>query len=399
MGEQLRSYIAACQSVHLDFKVLDIFRYAPRTDPEHRTLIDPIEVYGPRPGIRIFHVNGDEIKRVIHAFDAVGGDFSAGYNIIVPAWELPVYPAAWVRDVRKFDEVWALSKFIRDSLAAAGISSKLIGQPVECAIGPFLPRRHFGIRESAFAILHFFDLTSFATRKNPEAVLKLFEKLRSKRQYEDIQLVLKVKRGDEAADDWMENIRDRFPDACLLARPMTSLETRSLVNCCDCFASLHRSEGFGRGTGEAMFLGRLALGTGWSGNLDYMTKKNSLLVDYRLVPTKRGDYPFCDGQVWAEPNINHAANLLDTAIMNPTYAAAIAAAGRKGIRLSNSNRAIGLRILDRLSELIDVVSKPNRHSYKAARSNESASGNRKSTKSTKAKSQRGSAQNSRSDLT
>jgi hypothetical protein len=36
---------------------------------------------------------------------------------------------------------------------------------------------------------------------------------------------------------------------------MTSLETRSLINACDCFASLHRAEGFGRGTGEAMFLG------------------------------------------------------------------------------------------------------------------------------------------------
>ena len=46
---------------------------------------------------------------------------------------------------------------------------------------------------------------------------------------------------------------------------------QSLINACDCFVSLHRSEGFGRGLGEAMALGRLALGTGWSGNVDFMT--------------------------------------------------------------------------------------------------------------------------------
>ena len=141
MGEQLRSYVAACRSVHLDFKVVDIFRYAARSDPDHRALIEPIEDYVPGPGIRIFHINGDEIERVIEAFDALGGNFKDGYNIIVPAWELPVYPATWARAVRRFDEVWALSSFIRKSLSAAGLSSKLIGQPVELPAGPLLPRR------------------------------------------------------------------------------------------------------------------------------------------------------------------------------------------------------------------------------------------------------------------
>jgi hypothetical protein len=359
MGEQLRSYVAACRSVHLEFEVVDIFRYAARSDPDHQALIGPFEVKVPRPGIRIFHVNGDEIERVIQAFDAIGGRFSEGYNIIVPAWELPLYPAAWAREVQRFDEIWALSRFIKKSLGAAGISSKLIGQPVEVPVGPFLPRRHFGIRESAFTLLHFFDLTSFATRKNPDAVLTMFEALRHKREFADIQLVLKVKKGDEGAEDWIEDIRARLPEACLLAKPMNALETRSLINCGDCFVSLHRSEGFGRGTGEAMFLGRLALATGWSGNLDYMTKDNSFLVDYRLKPVRRGDYPFCDGQVWAEPNLDHAMHLLDSALTNPKQAAAIAATGRRDVRLSNSYRAVGLRILDRLGELIPVLAKPN----------------------------------------
>ena len=47
--------------------------------------------------------------------------------------------------------------------------------------GYFLPRKYFGIRESAFTFVHFFDLTSFVSRRNPEAVLTMFETVRGHR--------------------------------------------------------------------------------------------------------------------------------------------------------------------------------------------------------------------------
>src|SRR5262249_11849697 len=156
----------------------------------------------------------------------------------------------------------------------------------EVPLGHFLPRKYFGIRESAFVILHFFDLSSYTSRKNPDAVLTMFKAIRQKREFDDIQLVLKVKEGDKDAGEWLRRIGDQAPEAHLISRPLTALETKSLINACDCFVSLHRSEGFGRGTGEAMFLGRLAMATAWSGNLDYMTNENSLLVDYGLVPVQ-----------------------------------------------------------------------------------------------------------------
>jgi hypothetical protein len=352
MGEQLRSYIAACQSVHAPFKVLDIFRYAVRSDPDHRKLVEAFEIDVPTSGIRIFHVNGDEIAPVLQAFAARGGKFADGYNVIVPAWELPRYPATWAEGLKKFDEVWALSHFIEDSLAAAGIPCTHIGQPVELPTGHFLPRQYFGIRESSFVLLHFLDLSSFAARKNPEAVFSMFESLRAKRAFADIQLVVKAKQADDSAEAWLRPIRDKLPEVHFLAQPMNSLETRSLINCCDCFVSLHRAEGFGRCTGEAMFLGRLALATSWSGNLDYMTKENSLLVDYDLVPVRAGEYPFGEGQLWAEANVNHAVTLLDGLIGDPVSAHAIASAGRRDVRLTHGYRTVGLRILDRVTQIM-----------------------------------------------
>jgi hypothetical protein len=351
MAEQLRSHIAACQAVHLPHGVMDVFRYAARTDPDHLRLVDDSEIDVPPDGIRIFHINGDEVERVQEAFTARGGDFAAGYNIIVPAWELPRYPKVWAEQLRKFDEVWALSHFIANALKAAGLASTHIGQPVEVPLGPLLPRRYFGIRESAFTLLHFFDLTSYATRKNPEAVLEMFETLRRRHRFADIQLVLKVKKGDADGEDWLVPIRERLPEAVYLAQPMTAQQTRSLINACDCFVSLHRAEGFGRGTGEAMFLGRLALATGWSGNLDYMTAENSLPVRYRLISVGDGEYPHGDGQVWAEADIGHAVELLEDVITNPARARAIATRGRRDIRLGHGFRAVGTRIMRRVQEI------------------------------------------------
>ena len=133
-----------------------------------------------------------------------------------------------------------------------------------------------------------------------------FQAVRQRRAFADIQLVLKVKNADQDGDEWLRPIRDRLPEAVCLAKPMSARETRSLINACDCFASLHRAEGFGRGTGEAMFLGRLALATGWSGNMDYMTGENALLVNHQLVPVGHTSTPsakakYGPSQMWIMP--------------------------------------------------------------------------------------------------
>ena len=350
MGEQLRSHVHALNAVHLHHRVFDVFRYAQRADPAHDALLAAIEVPEPPEGIRVFHVNGDEVDRVVEAFEARGGKFSDGYNIVVPAWELPAYPKEWAANLKRFDEVWALSQFIADSLATAGIRAPLIGQAIEFPPGPMLPRRHFGIRESAFVLLHFFDLSSYATRKNPAAVLELFERLRAEDRFRDLQLVLKVKNGERGAEDWAKTVADD-PQVKVIATPLDTLGVRSLVNACDVFVSLHRSEGFGRGLGEAMSLGRLAQGTFWSGNVDFMTPENSLPVRHELLRLRRDEYPHWRNQSWAEADVEHAAELLRPILGDPTRGRVLAERGRADVLRTHGNRAVGLRALARLREI------------------------------------------------
>jgi glycosyltransferase involved in cell wall biosynthesis len=354
MGEQLRSHVSACTRIGLHHRVFDIFRYAQRADAAHFAVIDKLERDDVPGGIRIFHINGDEIDPVIAALEARGGRFKDGTNIIVPAWELPTYPAAWAKQLARFDEVWALSAFIQQSLARAGIASPLIGQSVQMQTGPNLPRRWFGIRESAFALLNFFDLSSYATRKNPEAVRRLFEQIRREQPFLDIQLVLKVKNGERGAEEWAAEFK-HDPQIRVIDTPLDTLGVRSLMAACDCFVSLHRAEGFGRGLGEAMALGRLAMGTAWSGNLDFMTESNSLLVRQEQVALQEDEYPHWQGQSWAEPSVEHALELLRPVLADPARGMAMALRGQTDVLRTHSHRAVGVRILTRLEQIVEAM--------------------------------------------
>jgi len=361
MGEQIRTHTAALRAGGADPQIYDVYRFSERNDPEYAILVGNSETEHVGNGIRIFHINGDEVDGVLSVLEARGQRFSDGYNIVFPAWELPRYPAVWVPKLKMFDEIWAGSWFVHSALAAAGLESHYVGQSIELPYGPFLPRKFFGIRESAFVVLNFFDLSSYEQRKNPEAVLALMSRIleieQFREDYRNIEFVLKVKDGVKDADEWAGRILQQYPNVHIISTLLSAFEAHSLINCCDCFVSLHRAEGFGHGIGEAMYLGRLAMATGWSGNLDYMTDENSLLIKSTLVPVATGAYPHGDGQVWAEPDVEHAARLLARAISDENWASSISRKGRASVRLRICHRAIGVRCVSRLVDIAENLSR------------------------------------------
>ena len=98
-------------------------------------------------------------------------------------------------------------------------------------------------------------------------------------------------------------------------------------------------------------MGRAAVATNYSGNLDFMTPDTSLLVDCDLVPVAKDAYLFGEGQVWAEPSVDHAVELIGRLVDDRRYAQALGERARRHMRTHFSARAIGLRYLARLEEL------------------------------------------------
>jgi len=351
-GQELRSNLQALLSLDERAQCLDIYGHATRTDAAHRALILPIETRRTDARLRIFHINGDEVQPALAHLDLDDAAMASARNVIVPAWELPRYPAEWAEALRRFDEVWAISSFVAEGLQAAGVPSHHIGQSAQLAPGPLLSRRSFGIRESAFVFLAFADASSYLTRKNPEAAVALFRNLRASRPFDDIQLVLKVKRSEEALGPLPFAVDLARDDVVLIDGLLDEQQQYSLIAQADCLVSLHRAEGFGRGLAEAMGLGCLALGTGWSGNMDFMSEENSLPVGYSLVPVNSGEYPHGAGQQWAEPDADHALWLAQRALDDQPSMTRLREQARTDILLKAGNRAVGLRMLNRMRELL-----------------------------------------------
>ena len=100
-----------------------------------------------------------------------------------------------------------------------------------------------------------------------------------------------------------------------------------------------------------MALGRVAIATRYSGNLDFMTDETSLLVDQQLIPGGPKDYLFPTGQVWADPSVDHAVQLMARVVDNAPDTRAMGHRARAHIRNRFSARARGLAYADRLSTI------------------------------------------------
>jgi glycosyltransferase involved in cell wall biosynthesis len=354
-GEDLRCSYRALRAVGITPTVVDVYGVGDG-DNDHDLRADVRA--NTAGGVDIFCINGDEIEPVLSHLGS--RRIRSRYSIIFPQWELSKYPEPWARQLERIDEVWAPSAFIRDAVAP------VIKRPVSLIPGAtgvrlqrFLGRRYFEIPESSCAFLFAFDLRSYQERKNPIAVVDAFAEVVRKRPTRDLVLVVKVAGAQarcDQAEAFRQGLRDRIAQHGLgrvvtIERDLSDTETKNLVRCCDAFVSLHRSEGFGRFLAEAMWLDRPVIGTAYSGNMQFMTPDVACLVDFRLTPVPPSAYPFWEGQVWADPNVDDAVRWMIRLVDDPGWGRAIADRARRHIRSGFSYRAIGLRYLQRLSEI------------------------------------------------
>ena len=203
-------------------------------------------------------------------------------------------------------------------------------------------------------MLYTFDCGSGLARKNPLLAIHCFAAALAQRPNSNLHLVLKAQHPHLG----VELMRDLRREAAALEGRVTLLEdslsdsdAKALIGCCDCFLSLHRSEGFGRGPAEAMFLGKPVIATGWSGNMEYMTRETSFPIGYDLVDVAPGDYPFGDGQVWAEPRVEDATEVLVRLADDPQLGREIGARAADHMRREFSNAVLGPKYLARFREI------------------------------------------------
>jgi glycosyltransferase involved in cell wall biosynthesis len=307
--------------------------------------------------VNVVHVDPPASRDIDHHH---GRGFRAGkYNIAYFAWELPEFPDVWAPSFDYFDEIWCPSDFTAAAIAMKSpVPVLTMPHSVELmapAIAPGELRSRFGLPPDAFLFLTLFDLNSYAARKNPRAVITAFRQAASASAALAREAVLVVKVQNVAGNEsdfaaLQASVRD-LPRTVLLTETLTRGDITALQAACDCFVSLHRSEGFGLAVAECMLLGKPVISTDWSATAEFVTTENGCPVRAPLVTLEQSHGPYAKGSTWADPDPAHAAEHMLRLFADRALAARLGAAAQRSIRAQFAPAVIGARYRKRLENI------------------------------------------------
>jgi len=350
LAENLRALAKACQVGGIPFVVRDVDMRL-KTRQADRTM-GPYIADELRHACSVFCLNPDMLKPIRHLLKS--GTAAQRYNIGFWFWELEQIPSEWMYAIESVDEVWVATDFIRDAIRK--VTSKPVTKvptPIEVNLSRPYTRSEFGLPEDRFLFLFSFDFNSFVMRKNPEGAIAAFKSAFATTRG-DVGLVIKSINGGNRPDKLREiqelvggDERIIITDDFLSRDQVFGLE--SVV---DAYVSLHRAEGLGLGLAESMYLGKPVIGTAYSGNLEFMDADNSCLVDYRLVPIRKGEYLYDHERFrWADPDLAQASRWMARLADDAEFRTRIAQRGQQDIRSRFTHLNAAALMRGRLTEL------------------------------------------------
>ncbi|MCB0954864.1 MAG: glycosyltransferase family 4 protein [Ilumatobacter sp.] len=276
----------------------------------------------------VYCVNADMLPHTLARLEHYHRSRQDARRVGLWFWELATMPEEFAGALRNLEQVWVTSEF-----TAAAVRSLDPDIPVHVVTLPVLPpaartpytRELLGL-PGGFLFATSLDLNSVVARKNPWDVIDAFG--RAFPDPGEAHLVVKTMNGHRhpLALERLRRFAAARPDLHVVDATWDAGELQALLELCDCFVSLHRSEGFGMQIADAMSVGTPVIVTGYSGNMRFCTDTTTYLVPWRLVPVGDGNAPYEPTAEWAQPDVEVAAAYMRHVVDDP--AEAVARGGR-----------------------------------------------------------------------
>lgn len=344
-GEAARQLTRAIQEADVPMSVLEV----PHSLESNFDDIIDFSLKDASYNVNLVHVNPTEM---IPLLDRNFGEILRhNYSIAYWHWELESFPKKWCGLIGYFDEIWVASNFIKEGIQRAS-NVPVYQMPIPVDAKPSARTRYdLNLPEDAFIFLCIFSPTSNVARKNPFGVIEAFQKA-FPHGNPDVKLVVKTHHLDTV---YGKDLRQPLEEAVaqvgghLIDSSLDRVAMIDLINNCDCFVSLHRAEGFGLPIAEAMALAKPVIVTDYSGNMDFTNQDNSYLVRSSQRQITMNDHSFFPpmsqiyqvGEWWAEPDTNHAAQLMCEVFENRAEAMQKGRQAQKLIHSHYSHRRVG----------------------------------------------------------
>lgn len=345
VGEAARQLARALSARKLPHAEIDL----PVAESELKAALGSIASENHPFDVNLLCVNADMLPAVARVLPATF--FQQRHTAGLWFWEVEHFPERWHESFKYLDEVWTASEFVAEALRpVAPVPVSTIRVPVTPAEPADADRESLSMPEG-FCFLFVFDFRSVLRRKNPLGAVEAFRW--AFKPGEGASLLIKTvgaeKRPEDAAQ--LTAAAAEHSDVHLFDGVLPAEEKNAMIAACDCYLSLHRSEGLGLTMAEAMYFGKPVIATGYSGNLDFMNPDNSYLVDYDLEQIGDGAAPYSPQARWAEPHLEHAAQLMREVFENQEEATRKGEQASASIRTTHSPEAAGAVLEERLADL------------------------------------------------
>lgn len=345
LGESVRLNTLALQSVGVETSLINYIPWLKSDSDKKDTQFTKFENATPH-AINLININYNMFSEFMETIPA---DFLKGkYNIAQWAWEMQDPPDDVKQYFEFLDEIWVPSQFCADALSKIShLPIIKIPHPIHFELSNSTFVKPSNAPSNKFVFLTIFDYLSNIERKNTLAVIKAFNEAFNNDE-KDVVLIVKTINSDENKKDkiLISEALNKNPNIIIIDEKIPRGEILKLYQTCDVYISLHRSEGFGLTMAEAMYFGKPTIATAYSANIEFMNSFNSFLVDFILIPDEGS---LKKGSLWAEPNIQDAAEKMK--FIHQNYALALV----KGERAKNdiheqlSLEKIGNRMKNRLT--------------------------------------------------
>lgn len=342
-GHAARGYIRALHSAGVELSVINLANGG-------RQVRDPLieSLLGCRvdPDFHLFHGIPPQWARLAFRLrNAIG----------MTVWETDTMPSQWRNVLNHTLEVWLPCEF------NVSVFSRALERPVFRLPHPLVeaaddarPRLASPFADVGKDDFLFYSILEWQERKSPEGLIESF--LRAFPNRKDAVLFIKCNPGAAAAaQSTVQNLRRTISSRARVvvkAEAWEDAQIRALHERGDCYVSLHRGEGWGYPLFEAAGLGKPVIATEYAGPLDYLDAQEHNLVRQRPGAVRQRYLYYNATMNWAEPDLDHATELMRWVFENREEARARAAAGASRIQSRYSLGTIGEMAKHRLISLL-----------------------------------------------